>query len=176
MNESLNNVTEVTNSHTELMKTMTYKSIYLEARYRRINLVFRCFIEHYGEDCFGMLREFLKHRLDIDPTHVYIARAQRHGERNPHRHGERNPHRHGERNPHRHGERNPHRQHNSRPMIANCRDFCDIETIMSIMRILKGSPFSVDYNYPREIQETRSKLWPTIKKISKVQSTDSLSS
>ena len=79
--------------------------------------MFRGFIEQYGEDCFGMLREFLNNRLDIDPTHVYIARA------------------------HRHGERNPQRQHNSRPMIANCRDFCDIETIMSRERMLKARPF-----------------------------------
>ena len=93
------------------------------------------------------------------------TRAHRHGERNPHRHGERNPHRHGERNPHRHGQRNPQRQHNSRPMIANVRDFCDIETIMSRERMLKGSPFSVDYNYPREIQEARSKLWPSFKEM-----------
>ena len=77
----------------------------------------RGFIEQYGEDCFAMLREFLNNRLDIDPTHVYIARG------------------------HRHGQRNPQRQHNSRPMIANVRDFCDIETIMSRGRMLKARPF-----------------------------------
>jgi len=55
---------------------------------------------------------FLKNRLDIDLTRVYTARA------------------------HRLGQRNPHRQHNSRPIIANVRECCDIETIMRRVRML----------------------------------------
>lgn len=141
VNQRLNQVSTATNFQSELLKTLVYKSIDLEARSRRNILVFRGFMENYGEDCFGLLRDFLRNRLDIDSNNVYIARA------------------------HRLGERNPNRRHNSRPIIANFRDFCDIELIMRNARMLRGSHFSINYDYPREIQEARSKLWPKYKEL-----------
>lgn len=141
VNERLNQVALVTNSQTDFLKSLAYKSVDLEARSRRNNLVFRGFIENYAENCFSILRDFLSNRLDIDASRIYIARA------------------------HRLGPRNIHRQHNSRPIIANFRDYGDVELIMGKVRLLKGTPFSIDYDYPREIQEARSRIWPKYKEL-----------
>ena len=43
--------------------------------------------------------------------------------------------------------------------------YCDIETIMSMVRMLKSSHFPVECDYPRKIQEAYSKWWPTFKEI-----------
>ena len=45
-------VIEVTNKNTNVLKTLAYKSIDLEARSRRNNLVFWGLIENYNENCF----------------------------------------------------------------------------------------------------------------------------
>ena len=50
-----------------------------------------------------------------------------------------------------------------RPLIANFRDYCDTETIMSKAFLLKGTPFSVDYDLPKEINEARKALWSELK-------------
>ena len=81
-----------------------------------------------------MIHDFLRNRLDID--HVYIARA------------------------HRLGQRNPNKRFQSRPIIANIRDYGTLELIMSNVRRLRGTNFSVDLDYPRDIQEARSNVVP----------------
>lgn len=140
-NEKLNEVIHVTNIQTDFMKAMAYKSIDSEARDRRDNLLFRGFVENYGENCVEIIRDFLHHRLAIDSSHMYIARA------------------------HRTGKRIPYKTHQNRPIIAKFRDFGDIELIMTKVRMLKGTPFSVDYDYPTEIRDARSKLWPRLKEL-----------
>ena len=45
----------------------------------------------------------------------------------------------------------------------NFRDFDDTELVMSKVRMLKGSQFSFDYDFPRENQEARGHLWPRLK-------------
>lgn len=52
-----------------------------------------------------------------------------------------------------------------RPIIVHFRDFCDIEDIMSKVTMLKGSGFSLDFDYPKEIQDARSRLWPAFKQM-----------
>ena len=86
-----------------------------------------------------MIHDFLRNRLDID--HLYIARA------------------------HRLGQRNPNKRFQSRPIIANFRDYGTLELIMSNVRRLRGTNFSVDLDYPREIQEARSRMWSLYKEI-----------
>jgi len=102
INNKLSQVINTTNSQTRFLKTLAYKSIDMEARTRRNNLIFRVFIENHGENCTQIIHNFLRNRMDIDPSSVYIARA------------------------HRLGQRNPQRQHQSRPIIAHFRDFGQI--------------------------------------------------
>jgi hypothetical protein len=133
-------VISVTNSQTELTRALAYKSIDLEARSRRNNLIFRGLTENRQENCFSMIREFLESKLDIDAREIYITRAHRLGGRI-------------------HG-----KNFNKRPIIVNFRDYGDIEYIMDRVYMLKKCPgFSVDYDFPREIQIARSKLWPKYK-------------
>ena len=139
VNEKLNKVIHVTNTQTDIMKTLAYKSVDMEARSRRNNLIFRGFIENAGENCAYIIRDFLQNRLEIDSRQLYIARC------------------------HRLGRLIPHKTFQNRPIIVNFRDFGDTELVMSKVRMLKGSQFSVDYDFPREIQEARGRLWPRLK-------------
>ncbi|WAR09294.1 hypothetical protein MAR_019252, partial [Mya arenaria] len=126
VNDKLNQVIKVANSQTDVMKTMAYKSLDLEARSRRNN--FRGFAENAGENCTSFIREFLHNRLSIDSGHIYIPRAHR-------------------------------------PIIVNFRDYGVIELVMANVRSHKGSPFSIDIDFPLEIQEARGRLWPRMKEL-----------
>ena len=52
-----------------------------------------------------------------------------------------------------------------RPLIVNFRDYVDTETIMSRAFLLRGTPFSVDYDLPKEISQPRKDLWNELKSI-----------
>ena len=108
MNEKLGQVIDVTNSHSSVLKTVAYKSIDLEARSRRNNLIFWGFLESQNENCFNIIRNFLAdpNLLNLDPSRMYLATAHRLG---PRKIGIRNP---------------------RRPIIVNFRDFCDTQAIM----------------------------------------------
>lgn len=141
VNEKLNQVIHVANNQTDFMKTLAYKSIDQDARSRRNNLVFRGFMESPGENCAQIIRDFIQNRLALNSHHMYIARA------------------------HRFGKTIGRRPHQSRPIIVNFRDYGDTELIMGNVRMLKGTPFSVDFDFPREIQEARGRLWPRFKEL-----------
>ena len=140
-NSRINKVIDTVNAQTDLMKSLTYKSIDLEARSRRNNLLFRGFIEQNSENCANKIFDFLSDKLDIDVRDMYIARA------------------------HRLGAKSRDRPNHNRPIIVAFRDFCDTELIMSRARMLKNTPFSIDFDLPREIQAARSKLWPLYKEL-----------
>lgn len=140
VNDKVGQVLNVTNSQTALLRTIAYKSIDIEARSRRNNLIIRGITENRGENCRIIISEFLENRLDLYNTDVYITRA------------------------HRLGGRTQGRNFNKRPIIVNFRDFGDVELIMSRVYRLKDVPgISVDYDFPKEIQEARSRLWPKYK-------------
>lgn len=141
LNDKMGQIVNISNSQTEFLKSLAYKSIDLEARSRRNNLIFRGFIENRDENCSMIITDFLQNRLDISPRDVSIARA------------------------HRLGQRVLHKQFQNRPIIVNFSDFQDVELIMSKVTMLKGLKFSVDYDFPREIQEARSRLWPRLKQL-----------
>ena len=122
MSRTMDQVVQAVNSSTDFIKTLAYKSIDIEARARRNNIIIRGIAENRGENCFQLIRDFISNHLDLDPTNMNITRA------------------------HRLGRINPNRGHQSRPIIANFRDFCDIEMIMSNARMLRGKPFSIDHN------------------------------
>ena len=141
IHQKLEQVVNVTNRNTDLLKTLAYKSIDQEARSRRNNLIFWGISENYEENCFSLIREFIKNHLDLDSDRMYLARAHRLGQRKI-------------------GYRNP-----KRPVIVNFRDFCDVESIMSRSYLLKNTQFSVGYDLPKEINEARKRLWEETKSI-----------
>ena len=141
VNDKLCEVIEVTNKNTNILKTLAYKSIDLEARSRRNNLLFWGLLENPNENCFQIIRDFIHRHLDLDAGNMYLARTHRLG---PRRIGQRNP---------------------KRPIIVNFRDFCDTDLIMSRAHMLRNTPFSVCYDLPKEINEARKKLWSELKSI-----------
>ncbi|KAH3892846.1 hypothetical protein DPMN_016979 [Dreissena polymorpha] len=55
--------------------------------------------------------------------------------------------------------------HHNRPIMANFRDYGNVELIMKNVSRLRNTHFSVDYDFPREIQEARGRLWPKYKAL-----------
>lgn len=140
MDQKVGQIANVTNSQTELMRALAYKSIDLEARSRRNNLIFRGLVEDKNENCYTVICDFLDSKLGIDGSNIYIMRA------------------------HRLGARVPGKNFHKRPIIVNFRDYGDIDYILSKANLLKKHPgFSIDSDYPKEIQAARSRLWPMFK-------------
>ena len=137
----LNQVANVTNKHTDILKIIAYKSIDLEARSRRNNIVVWGFLETQNENCFELIRNFLRANLDVDSNSMYITRAHRLG---PRRQGV---------------------QVHKRPIIVNFRDYCDVELIFSKANLLKNTNFSIDRDMPKEISDARKRLWPQFKSL-----------
>ena len=77
----LNCVIQSTNRNTDMLKTLAYKAIDLEARSRRNNLIFWGLAENVNENCFVVIRDFIKNELDINADKMYLARAHRLGSR-----------------------------------------------------------------------------------------------
>lgn len=107
VNDKVGQMQNVTNSQTALLRTIAYKSIDMEARSWRNNLIIRGITENRGENCRMIMSGFLANRLDLDNRDVYITRVHRLGARIQGRH------------------------FNKRPIIVNFRDFGDVELIMS---------------------------------------------
>lgn len=141
MNEKMAQIVEVSNRNTNTLKTLAYKSIDIEARSRRNNLIFWGFVENYNENCFTIIRDFISQRLDLNADTMYLARA------------------------HRLGPRRRDYQNQRRPIIVNFRDFCDVQAVMNRAYMLKNSPFSIDLDMPREITAARKRLWSELKTI-----------
>jgi len=68
MNEKIGEVVQVTNSQLTFMKTLAYRSIDLEARSWRNNLIFRGFVENVCENCLHLLQDFPRNRLGLGST------------------------------------------------------------------------------------------------------------
>lgn len=135
--------------HERRIKLVEYKSIDLEARSRRNNLIFRGHPESVeNDDCFKIIRQFLAEKLEINPD-VCIQRAHRLGYLNRRRRD-------------RWGRQASLNQ--PRSIIVNFRDYQDVELILSNAKKLKDTPFGINRDYPKEIISARSNLWPKYKK------------
>ena len=141
MQHKMEQFVQVTNNHTDFLKTLAYRSIDMEARSRRNNLTFRRLSENRCENCFSLIRDFISNHLDIDSGQMYLART------------------------HRLGSFSPARRMHKRAIIVTFRDSCDTELIMSKVTLLRDTIFSIDYDFPKEIQAARSRLWPKFKQI-----------
>ena len=121
-------------SHAQKLDVLLYKSINMEARGRRNNLIFWGLTERLKYDCSELLLSFLEDELEIDTTGMCIDRAHRLGRRvngyDP-----------------------------RRPMIVRFRDYTDTERILQQAYKLRGTRFGVDRDYPKEIAEARRALY-----------------
>lgn len=141
MSEKLGQIIHTTNEQSDFMKMLAYKSIDLEARSRRNNLIFRGFPEYATENCTFVISQFLHRTLEIHPDDVRIERC------------------------HRLGNRKFGQIYTKRPIIVNFRDYNAVELILSRARLLKGKQYSIDLDFPKEISEARSRLWPKLKDL-----------
>ena len=129
------------------LKLLQYKSIDIEARSRRNNLLFRGIPEVNGEDTMQVIQAFLADNLELDPDEICIQRAHRIGRiqtRKPHYHGQTTKH---------------------RPLIIALRDSQDVELIIGNASKLRGTGFGINRDLPKEILDARKPLWSKMKSI-----------
>ena len=127
------------------VKTLQYKSVDMETRSRRCNLLFRGIVEPVGENnlqALQALQDLLADKLDLDPESICIQRVHRVG-------------------------RPPLRRFSGpvkhRPLIAAFRDFQDVELIISNANKLKGTGYGIHRDLPKEILDARKPLWTKFK-------------
>ena len=127
------------------VKTLQYKSVDMEARSRRCNLLFRGIVEPVGENnlqALQALQDLLADKLDLDPDSICIQRVHRVGRPPSRRFGG---------------------QVRDRPLIAAFRDFQDVEMIILNANKLKGTGYGVNRDLPKEILDARKPLWTKYK-------------
>lgn len=125
---------------------LEYKSIDLEARSRRNNLLFHGIPEVVNEDSVSIIKEFLSTKLKLPSIiDIHIQRAHRLGRMQYNRGGR--------------GFRPRHR-----PIIVALRDDQDVDEILSNANRLTGTPFGINRDYPPEIVQARKDLYPMMKR------------
>lgn len=128
-------VESVVKSQHDRLKLLEYRSIDLEARSRRKNLLFKGIPEKRNENCFNEVRKLIVEELDIQRD-MYLERAHRLGRFD---------------------------NNKTRPIIVAFRDFCDTLDILDASPSLKGTTFGVSRDYPVEISKARQSLWKQYK-------------
>ena len=125
----------VLRSHSERLKLLEYRSLDIEVRSRRRNLLFKGVPENKFENCFTEARIFIRDKLRIDQD-MYLERAHRLGRFDPSK---------------------------TRPIIVAFRDYCDTELILQEASNLRGTELGVSRDYPNEISKARQSLWAQFK-------------
>lgn len=135
---------ESSSKHNEQLKILTYKSIDLEARSRRNNLLFHGLADMRNENSRELIMEFLENELNLDPNFIPIERAHRLGHPVIVRQGSRIT---------------------RRPLIVAFRNFPDTELILEKANALRGTNFRIERDLPVEIKNARKELWPQYKSL-----------
>ncbi|MEW8546070.1 MAG: hypothetical protein AB2693_21320 [Candidatus Thiodiazotropha sp.] len=137
--QTVREIHESTRVNTDRINILAYKSIDIEARQRRNNLIFWGIPEGINEDPMTVLAEFMSDKLGLDPDAICIQRAHRVGKLNR--------------------SRNRSATITHRPLIAAFRDYQDVELVISNAGKLKGSAFGINRDYPQEIVNARKVLY-----------------
>ena len=141
VHEKIDVLENCVNIHSNKVKMLSYRSLDLEARSRRNNLVFRGLADIAGEDCKKVIVTFVQEELKLESICADdIARAHRLGSlaRAKARYAT-----------------------TRRPIIVNFKDYSLTESIMESAKLLRGTMFRVEKDFPIEISEARRHLWPT---------------
>ena len=136
----LNSIGSKVTSNSISIELLSYRSIDLEARSRRKNLIFKGLCENASENCSELIQEFLFHELELDYRDICIDRAHRIGKRRG-------------------------SGISRRPIIVAFRDYQDTVCIMDRAYKLKGSRYGLDRDYPHEISSARKLLWNRYKEL-----------
>ena len=136
----LNSLKKTASVHEDTLTFLSYKSLDLEARSRRKNLIFRVLTESRGEDCYEIINTFLYNDMQFEEVNFVMDRAHRMGPRNR-------------------------RNFLRRPIIVAFRDYYDVERIIEHVYLLKGTRYGVDRDYPKEINNARRLLWNRYKEL-----------
>ena len=132
-------VESVVRSYEDRIKLLEYKSIDLEARSRRNNLLFYQLAEVRNENCNGIVTQFLLDKFNIEIDESAICRAHRLGRFK--------------------GKDKP------RPIIVAFQEYILTERIVRQAHILKETKFGVSRDHPIEITRARKTLWPDFKQV-----------
>lgn len=148
--KTVHDIHESTKHNSDRIETLAYRSIDLEARQRRNNLIFWGIPEVRMEDCLTLVADFLADHLDLDPERICIQRAHRVGKLS---------------NPRRSliGQATNKPKH--RPLIALFCDYQDVELILGSAKKLKGKGFGINRDYPPEIIAARKPLFAEKKNL-----------
>ena len=151
-------LSESTQVNSQRIDLLAYKSIDIEARQRRNDLLFWGIPEVRNEDCLTVISEFLGDKLGLDADAITIQRAHRIG-------------------------KPQHRQSvigravriRHRPLIVALRDYQDVELVLVHANRLQGTPFGVNRDYPQEIIAARKPLFKEKKSLKAKQPNSSIS-
>ena len=132
------------NDHDLFLKVLAYKSMDIEARSRRCNLIFHGLAEFKNECLTDVLRDFLWNEMGIDCDDLFIDRFHRLGSfmKAKQKRPNENP---------------------RRPVIVAFQDYKSVEKVMGAAYMLNKSGFSVTRDYPKEIVAARQRLLPRFK-------------
>ena len=131
-NETIPNLQTKSKTHDDTLNILNYRSVDLEARSRRKNLIFRGLFEFRNKNCTDVMHQFLYDQLNLDPESDVIERAHRLGRWDPNK--------------------------RKRPMIVLFRDYQSVEKIIDKAWMLGNTPYRIDRYYPREIVDARTLL------------------
>ena len=109
------------------LKLLEYKSIDIEARGRRNNLIFGGFDESRDEDCAVKIQSFIQEKLDIN-FGLAIDRAHRLGK---------------------------FKRGGNRAIIVAFRDFTTVQEIIPKAYLLKNTPYNINRDFPQEIMRAK---------------------
>ena len=144
VDKKLNELNSKLNNFSKREKELVRKSIDIESRSRRNNLLFHGIPEEVGENCEKLVESFIKTELKINQS-VVIQRCHRLGRPLP---------------------RNIIRKRagQPRPIIVNLLDFKQREAIRAARNQLKY-PFGVSEDFPLEVRKARDSLMPQLKEL-----------
>ena len=141
-NEQVETVRRRTDYHEQCLKSLAYKSIDLEARSRRNNLLFHGLAESPNEDVYHKLSDFMWTEMCLDIEDFHVERIHRLGSLRRAR---------------------AMSQTLRRPIIVAFGKYHNTETILETAYMLRGSEFSVSRDLPKEISNARRRLMPQYK-------------
>ena len=148
--KTVHEIHESTKHNSDRIDILAYRSIDLEARQRRNNLIFWGIPEVRSENCMTLVADFLAEHLELDPDRICIQRAHRVGK--PPK-------------PHKFVIGQATNKPKHRPLIALFRDYQDVELILGSAKKLKGKGFGINRDYPPEIIAARKPLFAEKKKL-----------
>lgn len=123
--------------HEKRLKFLEYKSLELDTKSRRCNLIFEGFAERKAENCAEQVQNFLKDYLNFDWP-ISIERAYRLG---------------------------AFQRGKTRAIIVTFANFSDVQEILRNAYLLQGHGYSINKDLPRAIALARKDLWPTYKNL-----------